>query len=236
MAQQITASELAPNGTLRGAAIGIRVMHGVAEPVGHFIAKRLGASFEPVVYSDPHAYAQSFGKGDWDIAMGARVLVPPQGADITPDVWLVDLLYLAAPGRDLTDIDQIDRPGRKVGAILYSPSDRYLTGALKAAELVRIPLSSTFAADAVDLLRSGDIDALGADFGFLETMVESYAEGTIIPGAFTAVRVAAALPKGRSEAAFAMLVEILDEAKRTGVVQQAIDQAGLQNGLRVGPM
>jgi polar amino acid transport system substrate-binding protein len=235
MAQPTTASELAPTGILRGAAIGIRVMHGVAEPVGQFIAKRLGAAFEAVVYSDPHAYAQSFGKDEWDIAIGARVLAPTDEADLTPDVWLVDLLYLAAPGCDLTNIDQIDQPGRKIGAVLNSPSDRYLTGELKTAEIVRIPLSSNFAADVVELMRSGEIDALGADFGFIESIVKIYAEAKVIPGAFTSVHVAAALPKGRSEAALAKLVEILDEAKRAGVVQEAIDQAGLRNGLRVGP-
>lgn len=235
MAQPTPASELAPAGTLRAAAIGIRVMNGVAEPVGQFIAKRLGASFEAVVYSDPRAYAQSFGKGEWDIAMGARVLAPADGVDLTPDVWLVDLLYVAAPGRDLTDKDQIDQPGRKIGAVLNSPSDRHLTEALKSAEIVRIPLSPNFADDVVGFLRSGEIDALGADFGFVESVVERYAEANIIPGAFTSVPVAAALPKGRSEAASALLVEILNEAKRTGIVQQAIDQAGVGNGVRVAP-
>ena len=211
-------------------------MGGVAEPVGQFIADRLGASFEFVAYPDPRAYAQSFGKGDWDMAMGARVLVPPGSAELTPDTWLVDLSYVAAPGRNLTSMDQIDQPGRKIGAVLNSPSDRHMTGSLKYAELVRIPLSPNFSADVAELLRGGNIDALGADVGFIESVVERYSEAKIVPGAFTSVRVAAALPKGRSAAALAMLTEILNEAKRNGIVQQAIDQAGLQNGLRVGPL
>jgi polar amino acid transport system substrate-binding protein len=236
MAQRTAAaSEIAPGGTLRAGAIGIRVMHGVAEPVGQFIADRLGVTYEPVVYSDPRDYAQSFGKGEWDIAMGARVLAPTDSADITPDVWLVDLLYLAAPGGDLTHIDQIDQPGRKIGAVLNSPSDRYLTGTLKSAELVCIPLSSNFTDEAIALLREGKIDALGADFGFIDSMVEIFTEARIIPGAYTSVRVAAALPKGLSEAAFATLVETLNEAKEAGIVQESIDQAGLQNGVRVAP-
>jgi polar amino acid transport system substrate-binding protein len=45
--------------------------------------------------------------------------------------------------------------------------------------------------------------------------------------------VAVALPKGRSAAALAKLVEILAEAKRTGLVQKAIEQAGLRSGVRV---
>jgi ABC-type amino acid transport substrate-binding protein len=235
MTQPTPASELSPTGTLRVAVIGIRVLGGVGEPVGRFIANRLGTSFEPVSYPNPQSYEQSFGKGEWDIAIGPRVLAPTDKADVTPDVWLIDLLYLAAPGRDLTSAEQVDRSGRSVGTIQNSPSDRFLTRTLKSAELVRIPLTPNFPADAVELLRSGKADVFGADSGLIDSIVGSYPEAKVIPGAFNAVRVAVALPKGRSGAALAVLVAMLTEAKRTGVVQKAIEQAGLRSGVRVGP-
>jgi polar amino acid transport system substrate-binding protein len=50
----------------------------------------------------------------------------------------------------------------------------------------------------------------------------------IVLGAFAMVRVAAALPKGRSEEAQAALATLVDEAKRTAVVQKAIDAKGLK--------
>jgi ABC-type amino acid transport substrate-binding protein len=233
MAQPIPASELAPTGSLRGAVIGIRVLGGVGEPIGRFIANRLGASFEPVVYPNPQAYEQSFGKDEWDIAIGPRVLAPTDKADVTADVWLIDLLYLAAAGRDLTSADQVDRPGCKVGTIQNSPSDRFLTRTLKSAELVRIPLTANFPADAIEMLRGGKADVFGADSGLIDSIVGSYPEAKVLPGAFNTVRVAVALPKGRSGAALAKLVEILTEAKRTGVVQKAIEQAGLRSGVCV---
>src|SRR5579863_9805120 len=155
MVQPMLAAEIAPTGKLRGAVIGIRVLGGVAEPIGRFIANRFGVSFEPVVYPNPHAYEESFGKGEWDIAIGPGVLAPSDKADVTPDVWLIDLLYLAAPRRKFLSAEQVDRSGAKVGTIQNSPSDRFLTRTLKSAELVRIPLTSNFPADAVELLRSG---------------------------------------------------------------------------------
>ena len=48
MAQATLGSEIAPTGKLRGAVIGIRVLGGVGEPIGRFIATRLGTTFEPV--------------------------------------------------------------------------------------------------------------------------------------------------------------------------------------------
>ena len=227
--------EIAPNGKLRAAMIGIRVLGGVGEPIGRFIANSIGASFEPIIYPNPQAYEQSFGKDEWDIAIGPRVLAPSDKADVTPDVWLIDLLYLAAAERAFAGADQVDRSDVKVGTIQNSPSDRFLTRTLKSAELVRIPLTSNFLGDAIELLRSGKADVFGADSGLIDSIIGSYAEAKIVPGAFNTVRAAVALPKGRSAAGLARLVGILNEAKRTGVVQQAIEQAGLRAGVRVAP-
>jgi len=60
---------------------------------------------------------------------------------------------------------------------------------------------------------------------------QSVAAGSAVPChevAFAMVRVAAALPKGRSPAAQAALATLVDEAKPTGVVQKAIDAKGLK--------
>ena len=85
------------------------------------------------------------------------------------------------------------------------------------------------------MLRSGKADVFGADSGLIHSIASDYPGAKIVPGAFNTVRVAVALPKGRSSAAQAKLVEIVSEAKRTGVVQKAIEQAGLRSGVRVAP-
>ena len=236
MAQPMPAAEIAPTGKLRGAVIGIRVLGGIGEPIGRFIANRLGVPFEPVVHPNPKAYEESFGKGEWDIAIGPRVLAPPDKADVTPDVWLIDLLYLAAVGRKFASAEQVDRSGVKIGTIQNSPSDRFLTRTLKSAELVPIPLTSKFPTDAVELLRSGKADVFGADSGLIDSILGDYPGATVVPGAFNTVRAAVALPKGRSSAALAKLVEIVNEAKQTGIVQDAIEQTGLRSGVRVAPL
>jgi polar amino acid transport system substrate-binding protein len=235
IAQPAPGSEIAPTGTLRGAVIAIRVLGGVGEPIGRFIAKKLGVSFEPVTYPNPQAYEQSFGKGEWDIAMGPRVLAPADKADQTPDVWLIDLLYLAAAGKAFASADQVDHPGVKIGTIQNSPSDRYLTRTLRSAELVRLPLSPAFPADAIEMLRGGRADAFAADSGLIDSIAAGYPDAKIVPGTFNTVRAAVALPKGLSAAAQAKLNEIVGEAKRNGIVESAISQAGLGDGVRVAP-
>lgn len=232
-AQDTLRTEIAPGGKLRVALIGVRVLGGVGEPVGKFVAARLGLPFEAVTYRNPQAYEDSFAAPAWDIAIGPRVLAAADKADVTPDAWLVELLYLAAAGRALSTASEVDRSGVRIGTIQNSPSDRFLSRTLKSATLVRLPLSPKFPADAIDMLRGGAIDVFGADSGLIAAISDGYPEGQIVPGTFNTVRVALALPKGRSAAALALLAELLAEAKRTGIVQRAIDQAGLKTGVRV---
>jgi hypothetical protein len=111
-AQSGLTSEIAPLGKIRIATIGIEVVGGVAQPVGEFIANRLGLPFEPIVYVTPEAWAESFGKGEWDLAIGPRAVAPEGKADVISDLWLVDLIYLAAPGQEFADTTQTDRPAR----------------------------------------------------------------------------------------------------------------------------
>jgi ABC-type amino acid transport substrate-binding protein len=226
--QAAPASEIAPDGKLRVGMIAITVLGGVAEPVARFIGQKLGMAVESVMYQNPEAYLQSFGKGEWDIAIGPRVLAPADMADSTADLWVISLVYVAAPGKEFPDIASVDKAGVKIGTIRGAPSDRVLTREIKAAEIVRIPLSQTIAADAADLLRAGKVDVFGADSGVGYPAAEVLPGAKIVPGTFAMVRVAAALPKGCSGAAQAALSTILEEAKQTGVVQKAISAKGLK--------
>jgi hypothetical protein len=136
--QTAPASEIAPGGKLRVGMIAITVLGGVAEPVARFIGQKLGAAVEPVMYPNPEAYLQSFGKGEWDIAIGPRVLAPADKADSTADLWVISLIYVAAPGKEFPDITSVDKPGVKIGTIRGAPSERVLTREIKAAEIVRM--------------------------------------------------------------------------------------------------
>jgi hypothetical protein len=73
-------------------------------------------------------------------------------------------------------------PSALRGTIRGAPSDRVLTREIKAAEIVRIPLSPT--------LRSGKADVFGADSGVGYPAAEALPGARIVPGAFAMVAVA----------------------------------------------
>ena len=111
LGQSATSSEIAPNGELRYGSVAVRAVAGVAEPVSKFIAAKLGVSVQPIMYPNPEAFVRSFGKDEWDIAIGPRASAVANKADLGADVWLIDLIYVAAPGHAFADASKVDRPG-----------------------------------------------------------------------------------------------------------------------------
>jgi polar amino acid transport system substrate-binding protein len=238
--QPAPSSEIAPQGKLRVAILAVNpvlmtrrpdgTLSGVAIDLGRFIADRLGVPFEPVLYSSAEAYTRSFGQGEWDIALGARGAGAAL-ADYGPDFMLVDNMYVAAPGREFADAGQVDRPGVKVAVAKDGAPDRFLGRTLKAAEIVRIPAGRDAA---IETLRTGKADVYGSNGMIVHAVADGLSGAKIVPGQFTIVPQAIAIPKGRSAPAQGRLAEIVDEAKRAGLVQKALEQAGVR-GVRVAP-
>jgi polar amino acid transport system substrate-binding protein len=208
--QTAISSEIAPAGKLRVATN------------AKFIAEKLGLPFELVPYPDSNTYTQSFGKGEWDIGFGARTPLVAEKADFVVDLLLNDYLFVAAPGREYADAAQVDQSGVKIGVGLNSASDQFLSRTLKSAELVRLGGGGR----SIEALRTGQVDVWAASASNIEQVVDGLPGAKIIPGAFTSDRTMVILPKGRSSAAQAKVVEIVNEAKKTGVVQKALEKTG----------
>lgn len=241
LAQPVAGSEIAPHGKLRVALIGGNPVlvtkkpdgsiGGVSVDLGKFIAEKLGVPFDPVVYADPEAYTRSFGKGEWDIAIGPRRSSEVQIVNYSPNFMVLDHIYIAAPRREFADASQVDRPGVKIAVIKDGAPDIFLSRTLKSAELVRIASGRD---DAIEALRSGKADVYGSNAPIVYRVADGFPSAKIVPGHFNLQPMAIAIPKGRSTAALAKLAEIVNEAKATGLVQKAIEQAGLR-GVRVAP-
>jgi len=232
-------SEIAPAGKLRVAmnsATAVllkrtpdgKITGGVGLELGKFMAGKLGAVFELVAYHDSNTYTQTFGKGEWDIGFGARTPLVAEKADFLLDVLLNDYLFVAAPGgREFANAAQVDRPGVKIGVGLNSSSDQFLSKTLKSAELVRLTGGRS-----IEALKSGQVDVWAASASNIEQVADRLPGAKIVPGAFTSERTMVILPKGRSAAAQAKVVEIVNEAKKIGVVRKALEQTGAR-GVRL---
>jgi polar amino acid transport system substrate-binding protein len=238
---QSLAAEIAPQGKLRVGMLGYNPVlvtrkpdgstGGVSASLGKFIAEKLGVPLEPVVYATPEAGVQSYDKQEWDVMVGPRGPAVEQKADFGPDILLADNIYVAAPGRDFADASQVDKPGVKVGVVQNGVPDQFLSRTLKFAELVRVSAPIEVA---VETLRGGKADVFASSAQFAYAVAAGLPGAKIVSGAFLSVHMAVALPKGRSSTAQAKFAEIINDAKRTGFVQRAIEEAGLK-GVRGAP-
>jgi polar amino acid transport system substrate-binding protein len=234
LGQSAINSEIAPSGKLRVAmnsATAVllkrtpdgKITGGVGFELGKFMAGKLGAVFELAAYPDSNTYTQTFGKEEWDIGFGVRTPLVAEKADFLIDVLVNDYLFVAAPGREFAGVAQVDRPGVKIGVGLNSSSDQFLSKTLKSGELVRLTGGRS-----IEALRSGQVDVWAASASNIEQVADRLPGAKIVPGMFMSDRTMVILPKGRSSAAQAKIVEIVNEAKKTGVIRKALEQTGVK--------
>lgn len=238
LGQSAINSEIAPGGKLRVAMNANTVVlmkrtpdgqitGGVGLELGKFMAGKLGAVLEVVAYPDSNTYGQSFGKGEWDIGLGVRNPLVAEKADFIVDILLNDYFFVAAPGREFADAARVDRAGVKIGVGLNSSSDQFLSKTLKSAELVRLTGGRS-----IEALKSGQVDVWAASASNVEQVAERLPGARLVPGAFMSDRTMVILPKGRSTLAQAKVLEIVNEAKKTGLVRKALEQTGAR-GVRL---
>lgn len=240
MAQTNVNTEIVPTGKLRvgingsNATLYARAADGsaagIAAELGKFIADKLGAPFEPVVYSGAATYTASFGKGEWDIIVTGRNPLAAKRVDFMPDVILIDYVYLAAPGREFAGPDQVDGAGVKIGVPRNASADAFLSQRLKSAELVRLAGDADIV---TEMLREGKIDLYASGTDSLQRIANRVLGSKII-GTFDTVAFAISTAKGWSPEAKSRLTQLVNEAKAAGIVQKAIEQSGRQ-GVRAAP-
>lgn len=203
---------------------------GLSADLGRFIAGRLGVPYEPVVYDSAAPFTASFGKTEWDIILTGKNAVVGKLVDFSADLFLIEYVYVAAPGREFADPAAVDAPGIRIAAPRNASADVYLSRTVKAAELVRVDGDLNAG---IELLRAGQAEVYATSINNGRVMEERM-PGAKIVGAFQTITFAVAMQKGRSAAAQARLMQIVTEAKAAGIVREALERVGAE-GVRIVP-
>ncbi len=233
-------AELTPTGTLRaGINYGNVILakkdkatgesSGVAIDLARELGRRLGVPVEIVAYDSVGAMVDGAKAGAWDIAfLGAD---PARAAEISFTAAYVELeaTYLVPAGSPLRAIADVDREGVRVAAPARAAYELFLTRSLQRATLVRAQDADA----AVDLLVTGQVEALA---GLRQALIAPAARlpgSRILDGQFMAVQQAVGIPKGR-DAGITYLRGFVEEAKASGLVARAIEKTGAI-GVSVAP-
>ncbi len=225
---------LAPTGKLRVGLISVPVhsikdpysgeLRGVSHDLGRELAARLGVPFEPIVYPNPAAYVAAGQAGQWDI--GSLGVAPERQAlfDLVQPHLEVDYGYLVPADTRIASVGEVDRPGVRVAFVDRSASDLTLTGNLKQAAIVRGRDLSAL----IDLVMMGEADVIAAQKTNLYNVASRIPGSRVLDGRPGSEEQALAVPKGRDPLALAYVREFVEDAKSRGLIQQAIDRAGIR--------
>ena len=119
----------------------------------------------------------------------------------------------------------LDRTGIRVGVSQGSSTERELSAVLKSAVMLRTPTLKT----AVEMLATGKLEAFATNKAILFEMSEQLPGSRVLAGRWGLEHFAVATPKGRALAA-PWLERFVAEVKAQGLVQRAVQRAGLRGG------
>ncbi len=203
---------------------------GVSPDMARALADRLGVEVELLRYKTPGEVADDGPTGRWDIGnIGAE---PKRAEHITFTAAYAEIActYLVGPESDITSIDEVDRPGRRIASAHRAAYDLWLERNLEHAELVQVGgLDGAF-----DAFVEQGLDALAGLIPRLTTDVERIPGARILDGQFTAVQQAVGTPRDRDPAGAEYLASFVEAAKASGFVADAIERHGA-DGLSVAP-
>lgn len=146
-----------------------------------------------------------------------------QTVDFGPGYHDLVSTYLVTEAAGVSDVEGVDRPGMRVVGLAGSTTLRAAARTLKTTKPV--PVGSV--AEAIDRLRSGQVDALALARDRLRPVQPPVPGSRAVTGRFQQTLSAVAVPKERA-AAPAYVDTWLKEAKRSGLVRQIFDEQGLR--------
>ena len=204
-------------------------LRGVAVDIARALATRLKIELVAVEYPSPPAVLGGLKDNAWDVAFLA---IDPSRAtvvDFSPPYLQIDATYLVPGGSSIRNVTDADQPGVRVAVTSKSVEEIVLSRSLKRAELRSVDTISA----GFDLLRTGNADVLAAPRPALLPLSSRLPASRVLVDRFHAAFGAMAVPKGQT-GRLAYIAEFIEEAKASGLVQQAIERAGVR-GVQVAP-
>ena len=225
-------AELAPSGTLRvGINLGNPVIaqrgpsggepKGVGAALGRELARRAGLPVTFTTYETAGLLADAVRRDEWDVAFLA--IDPARAIDIgfTEAYVLIEGTYMVPEGSPIRQVEEVDKPGRRIAVGLKTAYDLYLTREIKSAELVRSESSKA----AIAQYLGGGVDVVAGVRQPLDAAARAHPGHRVLPDSFMVIRQASGVPKARA-AAQAYAAEFIVEATKSGFVENALKQSG----------
>ena len=206
----------ARTGELKGASTGI-ILLDIARTLG----ARIGVEVLPVGHPTIPEMLTCLTAGACDMGF----MGPDRsraGVDFSPPILQLDYTFLVPAGSSIQRIADADRPGVRIAVVRDHASTLTLSRIFKHAQLVYAATPDpTF-----ELLRTGHADAFASVRAVLLAYSPKLPGSRVLEDHYGANLLGMVVPKGQA-ARLAYISEFIEQAKASGLVQQAIERAGL---------
>jgi polar amino acid transport system substrate-binding protein len=211
-------------GQLRGIGTGA-----VAIDIARALATRMDVAIELVGYPTPPAVIECLKNASCDLAFMGIEPSRLGEVDFSPAVVQFDYTYLVPADSTIHSAADADRPGIRVAVVNKHASTLALSRVIKHAELIGADVPDA----AFELLRTGKAHAFASAREPLEDYATKLPGSRVLTDAYGVNPVGIAIQQGHP-GRLTYISEFVEEAKASGLVQRAIDGAGLAH-FRVAP-
>ena len=231
------AQVLAPGGTLRvGVYPGSPTSmisdaagkpHGLSYDLGGALAKQLGVNVDYVQFQRVADIVAAIHDGKVDFTVTNATPARANDVSFSQAVLAIELGYLVPANSAIGKVDDIDRPGVRIGVTRGSTSERTLPAKFKNATIV--PAESVKVA--VAMFGRGEIDLYATNKPTLFEMSDQMPGARILDGNWGLEHMAVAIPKGR-ESALPLVNRFVQDEQSSGALETIQQQAGLRGAVK----
>jgi len=205
-------------------------LRGWAVDLARILAARIGIESKLIEYPGPQPVLNDLKSGACDVAFLTMDPSWPAQVDFSHPLIQLDYTYLVTPNSSIRVIADADRSGVRIAVVRNHASTLALSRTVKNAELVSAEIPDA----AFDLLRTGAADAFASVRPSLMTYLSKLPGSRVLDDRYGSNVLSMVVPKNHA-GWLSYVSEFAEEAKVSGLVQRAIDQAGWR-GVQVAPL
>ncbi len=229
--------QLAPTGKLRGGVVVAPAAsaffaikdaagepHGVTVDLLRAFAAALKLPLELQIFSNSGQVTDAVHSGECDVAFMPRDVTREGKVDFGPAYNLIESTYLVPAGSKIQSIEEVNRPGMRIVGISNTTTVRSARRTAPQASVEEVPSVDLM----TEMAATGKGDAFALSHDSFVGLLPKLPGARVLPGHFQQVGISLAVPKGRS-GALKIASDLLEDAKKSGVVRRALDAAGFKD-------
>jgi polar amino acid transport system substrate-binding protein len=198
--------------------------HGVTVDLAMALGKKLGVPVEFVIAPNSGVITDATANAAIDVTFMPVDEERKKRVAFGPNYVLIESTFMATAASGAKTVAEVDRAGTRVIGIANTTTIRAAARTLKNATLSPV----TSVDDAMAALRGGEADAFALSRDSLPVYVRQIPGSRIVDGGFQQTGIAIAIPPNRPDA-LAYVTAFMEDAKRSGVVRRALDDAGFND-------